>query len=198
MTRSWAGVGVGLAAAVLLSGCDRGGEAEAPTVDATVEAEQPAADADQPPVKAPADETAGIKDPLAAPAASSAGEAQHFRALVSGYLDSYAEAVAGDWPRVRGVDDSIAAIHTGREHRWQVNLQRGQTYAFVGACDNECDNVDLVVEDPSGREVGSDVLPDDYPVVQLTPSVSGRYTARIVLVSCTIEPCYVGGRLLQR
>lgn len=207
MTRGLLGVGAGLAAVLLLAGCDRsGGEDEATTEAPAAEAPAaddgaaPAAPGDAPPAKAPAGDAADgkVTSGPAPAAAAAAGEEAQFHRLISGYLDTYAENVGGGWPRARGVADEIAAINAGQEHRWRVDLERGRTYAFVGACDNECDNVDLVVEDASGREVGRDDLTDDYPLVQFTPPASGRYTARIMLVTCTVEPCYVGGRLLQR
>lgn len=207
MTRGVLGVGVGLATALLLAGCGgSGGEDEATTAAPAVEAAgaddaaASPASGDAPPTKAPAGEAADGKVTAgpAPAAAAAAGEEAQFRRLISDYLDTYAENVGGGWPRARGVADEIAAVNAGQEHRWRVDLQRGRTYAFIGACDNECNNVDLVVEDASGREVGRDDLTDDYPLVQITPSASGQYTARIMLVTCTIEPCYVGGRLLQQ
>ena len=207
MTRGVLGAGAGLAAALMLASCGGGGEdeatAEAPEVAAATAdaaAAPPAGDDATSGEAPPAADTGGKVTPgtTPAPVAAAAGEEAQFHRLISGYLDNYAQHVGGGWPRARGVADEIAAIDAGQEHRWRVDLERGRTYAFVGACDNECDDVDIIVEDPSGREVGRDDLTDDFPVVQLSPAASGRYTARLVLVTCTIEPCYVGGRLLQQ
>lgn len=205
------GVALGVMASLALTGCNRTGEAPEATEAAATEdgaastedgASAPGAAAQGEVAETPAADSkiepgaAGAAAP--APAASNRPGEAEFERLISGYLDTYAADAAGGWPRARGVNDVVVAINAGQEYRWPVTLQRGQTYAFVGACDNECNDVDIVVEDASGREVASDVLTDDYPVVQYEPTASGRYTARIVLVTCTIEPCYVGGRLLQQ
>jgi hypothetical protein len=126
------------------------------------------------------------------------GAPPEFQTLITGYLDSYSEQMASGWPRAQGVADAVTGLSAGSEHRWQVRLSAGVGYAFIGACDNECSDVDLILEDENGVQVDTDVLPDDYPLVEVTPRSDGVYTARIVLKSCSIGPCYVGARLLRR
>ena len=121
-----------------------------------------------------------------------------FQSLVIGYLDSYTQQMAGGWPRVDGVPDTVTGLETNGEHRLQVRLRGGRSYAFIGACDNECSNLDFILEDSSGRPVDSDVLDDDYPLVEVTPQADGVYTLRIQLKACSIGPCYVAARLVAR
>lgn len=121
-----------------------------------------------------------------------------FQALITGYLNDYAQQMARGWSQVQSVPDVVAALQVNNEHRWQVALRGGQTYGFIGACDNECDNVDLILEDSSGQQIKADVLDDDYPLVDFTAPADGVYTLRIQLKTCTIAPCYVGARLVRQ
>ena len=72
-------------------------------------------------------------------------------------------------------------------------------YTVLGACDNDCNNVDVeLIDMRTGGVVASDLLPDDYPVVSYTPTANGDYLARLILRTCTTAPCYTGMRLLTR
>jgi hypothetical protein len=73
-----------------------------------------------------------------------------------------------------------------------VQLIGGTSYQIIGVCDNDCSDFDLRLFDPDGREVASDVLTDDTPVLSVTPSRSGTYTVRAIMVTCTSEPCRYG------
>lgn len=119
-----------------------------------------------------------------------------FQTLVTSYLDRYAAQMAQGWPRVDGVPDTVVGLQPNGEHRLQVRLRAGRHYGFIGACDNECSNLDFILEDGSGAQVASDVLDDDYPLVEVTPQMDGVYTLRIQLKTCTIGPCYVAARLV--
>jgi len=131
---------------------------------------------------------------------SGAGGDAHAQAqsLITTYLDRYTGQIAAGWVRVPSVGDTITGLSLGGEHRLQVSLRASQAYAFIGACDNECDNVDLILEDASGSQVDSDVLADDYPLVEVTPPADAIYTLRIQLKTCTIAPCFVGARLVRQ
>ncbi len=121
-----------------------------------------------------------------------------FQTLVSGYLDDYHRQMAEGWSAVPGAPDVFVGLDLNGEHRWQVRLRGGQAYGFIGACDNECDNIDLILEDSTGAQIKADVLPDDYPLVDFTPQADGIYTLRIQLKACSIGPCYVGARLVRQ
>ena len=50
----------------------------------------------------------------------------------------------------------------------------------------------------TGGVVASDMLPDDYPVVEFTPPANGQYVIRMLMQTCTIAPCYAGARILSQ
>ncbi len=114
------------------------------------------------------------------------------------YLDHYQQEMAPN-ARQAGQRDVITGLQAGGEYRWNLGtLRRGQTYVILGACDQDCTDVDLFLEDGSGTQIGQDTATDDYPIITVTPGRDGPFTARIALVNCSVEPCYVAGRLLQQ
>jgi hypothetical protein len=45
--------------------------------------------------------------------------------------------------------------------------------------------------------VASDLLPDDYPVAEFTPTENGQYIARVIMRTCTTAPCFTALRTYQ-
>ena len=114
------------------------------------------------------------------------------------YLDAGVNNNAQGFAVAPGTSDQVARLQPDADHRWNVDLAAGTSYRILGVCDNECSNVDMELLDGSGAVVQSDVLPDDIPIVNITPAAAGRYTVRLILKTCTLAPCYVGGRVLQQ
>jgi len=73
-----------------------------------------------------------------------------------------------------------------------ITLHPGTSYSFLGVCDEDCSDIDLRLFDPDGNEVDSDVGTDDWPIVKVTPSMSGKYQVKVIMASCSSNPCYYG------
>ena len=73
-----------------------------------------------------------------------------------------------------------------------VRLRAGVNYAIVGVCDEDCDDLDIVLLTAGGRELTSDVQDDDVPVVEIRPDADGTFTARAVMANCKANPCSYG------
>lgn len=73
-----------------------------------------------------------------------------------------------------------------------LDLDIGTEYQIIGACDTDCSDVDLVLRGPNGAELDSDLLEDDFPIVSVTPSRSGKYELNVIMVSCSAAPCRYG------
>ena len=73
-----------------------------------------------------------------------------------------------------------------------ITLRPGTSYAFMGVCDEDCRDIDLRLYDPDGDEVAADVRTDDWPIVTVTPRFKGTYRVRVVMASCSRNPCYYG------
>lgn len=127
------------------------------------------------------------------------------RALVLEYLDLYQATFGGTLVRNLNYSDGVVAMRRGDLHVFERYLSGGVEYRFIGACDNECDDVDLMLLDASGAPVLGengepiqDVLVDNYPVVVFTPPSDGTYLLQLYMFGCSAEPCYAGVRVLEQ
>ncbi|HEU0302283.1 MAG TPA: hypothetical protein VFR37_22690 [Longimicrobium sp.] len=84
------------------------------------------------------------------------------------------------------------SLNDGGSERVRLDLDVGTEYQIMGACDTDCSDLDLTLYDGNGREVDSDLLPDDYPLVTVTVSRSGNFTVEVDMASCSVEPCRYG------
>jgi hypothetical protein len=76
-----------------------------------------------------------------------------------------------------------------QEIRFSLTLLEGLQYKVAGVCDNDCENLDLVLFGPGGEEVASDRLSDAIPLLAVTPDVGGEHRVAVQMTTCTIEPC---------
>lgn len=127
------------------------------------------------------------------------------RGLVLEYLDLYQDTFGGALVRNLDYFDGIVAMRNGDAHVFERYLTGGVEYRFIGACDNECEDVDLMLLDESGAPIVGedgepiqDVLVDNYPVVVFTPPSDGQYLLQLAMYSCSAEPCYAGVRVLEQ
>ncbi len=67
-----------------------------------------------------------------------------------------------------------------------------RTYALIGACDQDCGDIDLYVRDGSGYEIDKDTETDDSPVVTFTSQRGETYSARLRMYNCDTSICYYG------
>ncbi|MGE3250277.1 MAG: hypothetical protein AB7J28_09230 [Hyphomonadaceae bacterium] len=128
----------------------------------------------------------------------SEAEQRQLEQLIAQYLDYGAQHRAAGFTRSAGINDAVAPLQPRAHHDYTVNLRAGVSYRIVGACDNECNDLDLEVRDSAGTVVASDTAPTDFPFVNLRPAADAAYSVRIILKTCTVAPCYVGARVLQQ
>lgn len=120
-----------------------------------------------------------------------------FETLVRRYLDGAQERFASGMSETPDAPEQIVTMQPSHDFRWYVNLTAGTRYTFIGACDDDCTNVDFELIAPQGGVVASDLLQDDFPVASYTPSENGRYIARLLMMECSIAPCFAGARVLS-
>ena len=77
-----------------------------------------------------------------------------------------------------------AYIQPGNYSFLTTDLEGGRTYLFGGAV-GEGNDLDIIVLDSSGDEVARDTKTDNVPIVEFTPSYTGRYTIRLKLYSAS-------------
>lgn len=96
-----------------------------------------------------------------------------------------------------GINDVIAPMQPGTDNRSIVTLNAGG-YTVIGACDGDCTNMDIeLIDMNTGGVVASDMLPDDFPVVNYSVPANGQYMIRMLMQSCSVAPCYGGARVLS-
>lgn len=71
-------------------------------------------------------------------------------------------------------------------------------YVIQGQCDRDCADIDLAVRDSAGALIGADATSDSHPWVTVAPKAAGTYSLRVVMVSCSAEPCYYALQWLAR
>ena len=79
-----------------------------------------------------------------------------------------------------------------------MDVVGGNQYALMGACDNDCTDVDLKIFDQSGALLMQDIAVDDTPVLLFTANGSGRYRVQVIMATCNRSPCYYGVQLMAR
>jgi hypothetical protein len=101
----------------------------------------------------------------------------------------YTRMAAG--PVYGSIRDDETASHT-------MEVVGGNQYALMGACDNDCTDVDLKIYDQSGTLLMQDIAVDDTPVLLFTANGSGRYRVQVIMATCNRNPCFYGVQLMAR
>jgi hypothetical protein len=84
------------------------------------------------------------------------------------------------------------ALNDDANQMVRVTLDGGKEYQLMGACDTDCDDMDLLIYDGAGHEIDSDVLVDDFPIVSVTVPRTARYRVEVRMPGCSREPCRYG------
>lgn len=75
---------------------------------------------------------------------------------------------------------------------WPLTLFAGRPFLIVGVCDNDCSDVDLVLENQEGVELASDRAADDLPLIRFTPSTTTTYWLKPIMHTCGVDHCGYG------
>ena len=84
------------------------------------------------------------------------------------------------------------SLNNGHNEMVSLDLDIGTQYQIMGACDTDCSDLDFVLYDAAGNQIDNDVETDDVPIVSVTPRRSGTYRVKVVMATCTAEPCRYG------
>lgn len=107
------------------------------------------------------------------------------RALRNAYDDMLAD---------RGYDPTDdqwdGSLDSSEEDSHWITLFRGDSYTFLGACDDDCGDLDLTLYDEDGDQIDVDTSIDAIPTVSVSPRRTGDYRVVVKMYSCSIEPCY--------
>jgi hypothetical protein len=84
------------------------------------------------------------------------------------------------------------SLDNGESEMVSVRLNIGTLYQIMGACDNDCTDLDLTLYNAAGTEIDSDLQVDDYPVVSVEPGRTQSYRVKVTMARCSAEPCRYG------
>ncbi|HEU4883822.1 MAG TPA: hypothetical protein VFT45_16300 [Longimicrobium sp.] len=84
------------------------------------------------------------------------------------------------------------SLNDGGSEMVELELDVGMEYQIMGACDEDCTDLDFTLYDGNGNVVDSDLLEDDYPLVSVTVTRSGVFRVRVSMAACSAEPCRYG------
>jgi hypothetical protein len=69
----------------------------------------------------------------------------------------------------------------------------------VGACDDDCNDLQLVITNGTGYEIDAARGPGNTPVVRVSPPMlSGRYRVTVTMAGCKMSPCRYGVAAFSR
>jgi hypothetical protein len=71
-------------------------------------------------------------------------------------------------------------------------LEAGVRYIFVGACDQDCTNLDLELYDDNGRLIASDAQSGAEPSLVITVRRTTTFHLRVIMEACSANPCWWG------
>ncbi|HEY8535452.1 MAG TPA: hypothetical protein VIL25_03350, partial [Vicinamibacterales bacterium] len=85
--------------------------------------------------------------------------------------------------RARGYEgygtQATGQLGTGETRNFGIQLEGGRCYAILAVGDSGVRDLDLLLLDPSGREVDRDLAQDARPTVRVCPERSGAYTMQV-------------------
>lgn len=84
------------------------------------------------------------------------------------------------------------SLDQGESRTVTLDLDAGTSYMIIAPCDQDCSDIDLWLYDENGNLIDEDVLPDDLPIVQVTPIRDARFSLRTRMIRCSVEPCFYG------
>jgi hypothetical protein len=97
----------------------------------------------------------------------------------------------------RTLPDLVQSLRLDSAFLWPIYLRSGVNYRIYGACDNDCQDMDMELYDARGMLADRDIGTDDTPYVQYTPTETGRHYVRMWVYQCNAEPCFVAARVVS-
>jgi hypothetical protein len=84
---------------------------------------------------------------------------------------------------------SVGRLAGEAEAPFTLLLNANEEYQFAAVCDQDCNDVDLILKDENGNEVKSDIALNDAPVISFTPPTEAKYKVIVKMHDCA-DPSY--------
>jgi antitoxin component YwqK of YwqJK toxin-antitoxin module len=118
---------------------------------------------------------------------------------VLGYLDAAYE-VASDMVSEAGIagmslepafHSFLGDLPEAEQEIVSLELPENEGLLFIGVCDGDCSELDLLVKDGSGNILGEEVdIRDDTPMHGIEGRAAGTIQVEVIMGTCSVEPCY--------
>ena len=95
---------------------------------------------------------------------------------------------------VQAARDVRGALDNKKSSDEAIYLIKGIRYQLTGFCDGDCRRLDISLFDGNNNKIAEHTTTDDKPVLNVTPKETGKYTLRVVMGECTVDPCDWGVR----
>lgn len=90
------------------------------------------------------------------------------------------------------------AVGSGSNDVNAVTLQGGVEYAILAVCDENCDDIDLRIENSADSTLAEDVNIDDTPILEFTAPATGSFSLDMIMFACGSSSCSWGGQVFRR
>lgn len=92
----------------------------------------------------------------------------------------------------------VDAMGNEVEETYEFALNADTEYQIVGVCDDDCEDLDLILRDEKGNIIARDADKDSTPVVEVTPKWTGKFKLSVQMASCKDAPCGYAFTILSK
>lgn len=85
--------------------------------------------------------------------------------------------------------DELQGNQTGRI---VLQLEADVTYVIVGVCDNDCQDLDMILLNEKGNIISEDIKSDAMPILTVSPQWSGNFLIGVKVPICHHSSCVYG------
>ena len=112
-------------------------------------------------------------------------------------VDHQLDAAVAEWADVGWVevgDRYEGSLEGEDDDSFEIEVPVGRDLVIVGACDQDCSDIDLWAYAESDEAVAEDEAEDDVPILEVAArdARSGMLEIEVSMVDCSNDPCYWG------
>lgn len=85
----------------------------------------------------------------------------------------------------------IGRMNDDASDSWTMSLPGGNTYKIIGACDADCSDLDIEIYEGE-KVIVRDVMVDDVPIVNFNVASTTNIRIKVIMASCSANPCFFG------
>jgi len=95
-------------------------------------------------------------------------------------------------------DPHLAPLNTSEAASFTLTLRAGASYVLTGVCDEDCEQLDLVLHSGIGYEVAAARASGSTPIAQATPRETMPYRVHVMMAQCRKNPCWYGVAVFRK